>query len=261
MDVEKGQESGAQVILRLQDVGKDYGRTRALDNVTFDAQAGEFVVLLGPNGAGKSTLVQLVTGLVTADRGRLSLLGHDMARDPLTALARLGVVFQSQTLDLELTVLANLRYHADLHGLPRAKSDPRITELLCQYDLESLAKTRVRKLSGGNRRRVELVRALLHRPAILLMDEATNGLDPLARHALLADIHRLVREEGLCVIWATHVVDEVEQAHRLVLLNKGQLIYNGSPRALSDVTDPAALREKIIALLGQDMADRLRHAL
>src|SRR5262249_61557770 len=155
---------------------KTYGPVRAVDGVNLLAKSGEFVALLGPNGAGKTTLFQLLSGLFAADSGRIEVMGHDMARDPVPALARLGIVFQQPTLDLELTVTANLLFHAGLHGIAREVAQPRIERELSRLGLAARAHDKAAQLSGGNRRRIELARALLHEPRLLLMDEPTVGL-------------------------------------------------------------------------------------
>src|ERR1700734_1414719 len=167
--------------LLLDIVVKTYGAIRAVDGVSLQASAGEFIALLGPNGAGKSTLFQLLSGLFVADFGRIESNGPDMRRDPVPALAVLGIVFQQPTLDLELTVTGNLLFHAGLHGIPRAVAKTRIEAELARLGLAERAHDKTIQLSGGNRRRVELARALLHEPRVLLMDEATVGLDPAGR--------------------------------------------------------------------------------
>src|SRR5215470_17795033 len=171
--------------LLLDQVVKSYGTVRALDGVSLTAKAGEFIALLGPNGAGKSTLFQLLSGLFLPDSGRIEVMGHDMSRDPVPALAKLGIVFQQPTLDLELTVAGNLLFHAGLHGIPRAVAKTRIETELVRLGLAECARHKTIQLSGGNRRRIELARALLHEPRVLLMDEATVGLDPASRSDLL----------------------------------------------------------------------------
>src|ERR1700746_4125794 len=161
--------------LLLDHVVKSYGPIRAVNGVSFVARPGEFIALLGPNGAGKSTLFQLLSGLFVPDSGRIEVMGHDMTRDAVPALARLGIVFQQPTLDLELSVTSNLLFHAGLHGIPRSIAKPRIEAELARLGLADRAHDKASQLSGGNRRRVELARALLHEPRILLMDEATVG--------------------------------------------------------------------------------------
>ena len=175
---------GAPALL-LDNVVKTYGAIRAVDGVSFKASAGEFIALLGPNGAGKTTLFQLLSGLFVPDSGRIEVMGHDMLRDPVPALAKLGIVFQQPTLDLELTVTGNLLFHAGLHGIARAVAKTRIEAELARLGLAERAHDKTIQLSGGNRRRVELARALLHEPRVLLMDEATVGLDPASRGDLL----------------------------------------------------------------------------
>ena len=218
-------------LLDVRAVHKSYGRVAALNGVSFGVMPGEFVALLGPNGAGKSTLFQLLTGLFNADRGSVRVCGHDMGCTPVAALARIGVVFQQSTLDLDLTVEASLRFHARLHGIDRSTTTERISEVLARVGLDGQNRTRARALSGGNRRKVELARALLHRPAVLLMDEATVGLDPASRHQLLTEVLAL-RSGGVSVLWASHLVDEAEAADRVLILHRGRLLAEGPPAQL-----------------------------
>src|SRR5215211_1200200 len=218
--------------LLLENVVKSYGPIRAVDGVSLQARAGEFIALLGPNGAGKSTLFQLLSGLFTADSGRIEVMGHDMARDPVPALARLGIVFQQPTLDLELTVTANLMFHAGLHGLSRAAASARIEAELTRLGLADRAHDKVAQLSGGSRRRVELARALLHEPQLLLMDEPTVGLDPQSRSDLIKLILSMRRERDVAVLWATHLCDEVPDADRVVVLHRGKVLADTTPAEL-----------------------------
>jgi ABC-2 type transport system ATP-binding protein len=237
-------------VLACRDVSKRYGRTQALDAVSLRVAAGEMVALLGPNGAGKTTLFQLLTGLFVADSGTVEVLGADMRREPVRALSQLGVVFQQPALDLNLTVRASLRFHADLHGLPPAVSRPRIDSLLERFGLAESAGKVARALSGGNRRKVELLRALLHEPKLLLMDEATVGLDPASRAQLLAEVLRAREERGLGVLWATHLVDEAQRAQRVVVLHKGKVLFDGTPAGLCKAQGQDSLQEAFLRITG-----------
>ncbi len=244
-----GAETTVAAVLRVEAAEKSYGPRKALKGVSLAVGRGEFVALLGPNGAGKSTLFQLLTGLFNADRGRVEVCGCDIRRDAITALAGIGVVFQQATLDLDLSVEANLRFHARLHGMAGRDATARIAEALAQLGLAERAGDKVRELSGGNRRKVELARALLHRPRVLLMDEATVGLDPASRRQLLDQVLAL-REDGVGVLWATHLVDEAEAADRVIVLHQGKILAEGTPAALVAQAGTGTLAEAFLAMTG-----------
>jgi ABC-2 type transport system ATP-binding protein len=216
-------------MLKLDHLTQRYGSRVALDALSFVVARGKFVVLLGPNGAGKSTLFQVLTGLFAADAGDVEVGGWSMRRHARRALAQVGVVFQQHSLDLDLSVERNLRFHADLHGLPRAVAAGRVAEEAARFRLAADLGRPVRELSGGSRRKVELVRALLHRPALLLMDEANVGLDPQSRRDLIAAMHEEVRTRGTTVLWATHLVAEADGADRVLVLHEGRLLADGTP--------------------------------
>jgi len=234
--------------LLLDDVVKTYGAVRALGGVSLRARAGEFLALLGPNGAGKTTLFQLLSGLFVADSGRIAVMGHDMRRDPVPALAQLGIVFQQPTLDLELTVMGNLLFHAGLHGIPRGVARARIEKELARLGLADQAHRKTAQLSGGNRRRVELARALLHAPRLLLMDEPTVGLDPASRGDLLKLILALRTERSVAVLWATHLCDEVTDADRVVVLHRGKVLADTTPAGLVGSADTATIEQAFLKL-------------
>ena len=215
-------------LLQARDLHKSYAGKPALQGVSLQLFPGEVVALLGPNGSGKSTLMQLLTGLFSPDSGHIEVLGFNMRTHASRALAGLGVVFQQTALDLDLSVQANLLFHTDLHGVPRRIARSRITEALADMALDGQAGAVVRSLSGGTRRKVELVRALLHRPRVLLMDEATVGLDPGSRHQLLATVRKLATESQVAVLWATHLMEEIEVADRLLFLQCGTVRFDGS---------------------------------
>ena len=236
--------------LLLDNVVKTYGATRAVDGVSLRAMAGDFVALLGPNGAGKTTLFQLLSGLFVPDSGRIAVMGHDMRRDPVPALAELGIVFQQPTLDLELTVMGNLLFHAGLHGIPRAVAKVRIEKELARLGLANDAHRKTAQLSGGNRRRVELARALLHEPRLLLMDEPTVGLDPASRGDLLKLILELRAERSVAVLWATHLCDEVTDADRVVVLHRGKVLADATPAGLVASAGAATVEQAFLKLTG-----------
>jgi ABC-2 type transport system ATP-binding protein len=236
-------------LLTAQNLHKAYNGKPALKGVNVALQAGEMLALLGPNGAGKSTLLQLLTGLFSPDQGTIVVMGHDMQRHPSRALASLGVVFQQSALDMDLSVMANLLFHTDLHGLPRAVARQRIADGLAAMGLGDQAKAVVRSLSGGTRRKVELVRALLHEPAVLLMDEATVGLDPASRQHLLDTVRGLCRTRGMAVLWATHLIEEVKVADRLMLLHQGTVRFDGSIDAFMQASQGGDFQTEVLRAL------------
>lgn len=236
-------------VLECRKLGKSFGASKALVDVSLQVAPGELVALLGPNGAGKSTLFQILTGLFVADSGEVEVLGVDMRRKPVAALARLGIVFQQMALDLNLSVRANLLFHADLHGLPRSQSQSRIDALLQRFGLLGQQHALARVLSGGNRRKVELLRALLHEPQLLLMDEATVGLDPQSRTQLLDAVVELTQTQNLGVLWATHLVEEAERAQRVVVLHKGKVLFNGSANLLCTQQNCSGLEAAFLQLI------------
>ena len=238
-------------VLEVRGLTKSYRPLKALDEVSLAVAEGEFVGLLGPNGAGKTTLFQILSGLFVADGGSVHVLGHDIRHSATTALAGIGVVFQQPTLDLDLSVLANLRFSARLHGLPRARRRERIEAELERLDLSERADAPARHLSGGNRRRVELARALVHEPSVLLMDEATVGLDPASRRQLLDYVLDLRRERGVGVLWATHLVDEVERADRVVILHRGRVLDAGAPDEVVARAGATGIGEAFLAMTGK----------
>ena len=219
--------ANAPAALEVAALSHSFGGRKVLDDASFEVHPGDFSVLLGLNGAGKTPLFALVTRLYHANRGRISVFGADMRRHPGAALARIGVVFQQPTLDLDLTVEQNLFYHAALHGLSRAAAAPRIAAEVERVGLSARGRDRVRLLSGGQRRRVELARALIHDPALLLLDEPTVGLDIESRQFLLDHVRGLCAARSLAVLWATHLIDEAAGDARVIVLHKGRVLADG----------------------------------
>ncbi len=221
------QDPAEMPALSIAGISHSYGARRALIDISFTVAPASFTALLGLNGAGKSTLFSLVTRLFGIQAGRISIFGHDISREPSEALRLLGVVFQPRTLDLDLSVKQNLLYHAALHGISRREAGLRSLELLTRIGLADRAGSKVRDLSGGQMRRLEIARALLHRPRLLLLDEPTVGLDVKARADILTHVRQLVSEQGIGVLWATHLFDEIIASDDLVVLHQGRMLARG----------------------------------
>jgi ABC-2 type transport system ATP-binding protein len=218
--------------LAVEGLSHKIGGRTILDQVNIAVPAGQFVVLLGQNGAGKTTLFSLVTRLYTAQVGAIRIFGRDLRKESSVALSQLGVVFQQRALDPDLSAHQNLWYHAALHGMPWGTARKRIAEELARVGLAAHAKRKVRGFSGGEARRVEIARALLHNPRLLLCDEATVGLDIRSRADIMADVRGLVRDRGLTVFWATHLIDEVQPDDRTVILHQGKVLNQGPAREI-----------------------------
>ena len=228
--------------LDVDNVSHAFGARLALDGVSLSVAEASFTVLLGLNGAGKSTLFSLITRLYATRRGRISIFGHDVAREPGAALRRLGVVFQSRALDVDISLRQNLVYHAALHGIGGARAHALAEEALQRVGLADRARDKVAALSGGQMRRVEIARALLHRPKLLLLDEPTVGLDVKARADILARVRALLAEEGVGVLWATHLIDEVGPDDRVVVLHEGRVLARGPVAEVVAATGETTIR-------------------
>ena len=236
--------------LDVSAVSHRYGQKQALSDVSFSIPPGRFTVLLGLNGAGKTTLFSLISHLYDTRHGGIRIFGHDIRREAGEALRRLGIVFQARTLDLDLSVCQNLCYHAALHGIGRADALSRIAELLAQIGMSDRLHDKARSLSGGQMRRIEIVRALLHRPPLLLLDEATVGLDIQSRADILASIRGLVTSDGIAVFWATHLIDEVEDSDQVVILDKGKVLAEGRVADVIQASGADDIRQAFSALSG-----------
>lgn len=216
--------------LLVENVSHRFGKVEALRNVSFTVPKGAFTALLGVNGAGKTTLFSLITRLYDSTSGRIEVAGFDARRQPGQALSRLGVVFQSRALDLDLSLRQNLLYHAALHGIARREATRRIAEVLELVDLADKQEVKAKALSGGQQRRAEIARSLIHRPDLLLLDEAAAGLDARARQDVLKVVRRLIAEEGVSTLWATHIFDEVATDDPVVILHRGAVLAQGQAR-------------------------------
>ena len=243
-------EASRTPALSVERVSHSYGQRKALDDVSFTVPQGSFTALLGPNGAGKSTLFSLITRLFNVRHGAIQILGFDLNDEPGEALRRLGVVFQARTLDLDLSISQNLIYHAALHGLPASAAKKRIGEILATSELHSRLKEKARNLSGGQLRSIEIVRAFMHRPRLILLDEPTVGLDVRSRAAILTEVRRLVRDEGVSVLWATHLIDEIDQDDRVVVLHQGAVRAEGLVQQIVEAERAKSIGDAFTRLTG-----------
>lgn len=234
--------------LEVLGVSHAFGRVEALREVSLVVPRGRFVALLGVNGAGKTTLFSLVTRLYDNTSGLIRVAGHDLRRAPGQALARLGVVFQTRALDSDLTVAQNLAYHAALHGIARATARARTEEVLAQVGLSDKVKAKVAALSGGQQRRAEIARALMNRPDLLLLDEATTGLDVRSRREVLALVRGLTGQ-GVSVLWATHILDEIAPEDDVCILHQGAVLAQG---IAGDLAGEEGLTRAFLALTGAE---------
>jgi len=225
--------------LEVSGLSFDFGANPALVDVGFSVDAGRFKVLLGPNGAGKTTLFSLITRLFDSSAGCIKVNGADLRKDSLKALARMGVVFQAPTLDLDLSVRQNLMYHAALHGMDKVDALDQMEEELARLEMAERSDEKIRQLNGGHRRRVEIARALMHRPRLLLLDEPTVGLDVPTRFDIVEHVHRLVRDDGIAVLWATHLIDEIYDDDEVIILHQGRVRADGT-------------RSEVVATTGMD---------
>jgi ABC-2 type transport system ATP-binding protein len=222
----------APVAVALAGLAYAYGPRQALADLSLEIPAGEIFAVLGPNGGGKTTLFRLLSTLVPPQRGNATIFGYDLRRDPVEIRRRLGVVFQSPSLDRKLTVAENIRLQAALYGLRGKEVSRRMDDLLARFGLADRAGDLTERLSGGLRRRVELAKSLIHAPDLLLLDEPSTGLDPAARIELWNYLTQLRETEGTTVLLTTHYLDEADGADRLLILNEGRLVALGAPDEL-----------------------------
>jgi ABC-2 type transport system ATP-binding protein len=234
--------------LSVVGVSHSYGQRRALDNVSLTVPQGEFTAVLGLNGAGKTTLLSLITRLFDTKHGSISVLGYRIDREPSEALRRLGVVFQARTLDLDLSVIDNLLFHAALHGIGGREARRRATAALLDVGIADRQKDKARNLSGGQMRRVEIARSLLHEPRLLVLDEPTVGLDIASKVAIVTHVRKLVRERGVGVLWTTHLLDEIEPDDNILVLHLGKPLAQGIVRDVVAASGKDTLRAAFTAL-------------
>ena len=249
--------------LEVSGLKHQYGDRESLRGLSFSVAPGDLFVLLGPNGGGKTTLFRIISTLLRPTAGTVEVFGVNVAERPAEARQRMGVVFQSPAVDPWLTVLENLRCHGMLYGLAGHPLARGIERALERFGLSPRASDRVSTLSGGLRRRVEIAKALLPEPSLLVLDEPSSGLDPVARRDLLQELRRLRDDAGTTVVLTTHIMEEAAVAGRVGILHEGQLVAIGAPSDLTDaiggdiltieaVGDPAALQARLRDRFGLD---------
>ena len=221
-------------LIEVENLSHTYGDRQALANVTFSISRGEIFGFLGPNGGGKTTLFKILSTLIPVTDGTVSLLGHNLSRDSSVVRKHVGVVFQQPSLDLKLTVTENLRHHGHLYGVWGKELRRQIRAVLDQLEIGDRARDRVETLSGGLRRRVELAKAILHQPDLLLLDEPSTGLDPGARRNVREYLRHLRDKNGITIVLTTHILEEADGCDLVGILNEGRLIALGKPDELKD---------------------------
>jgi ABC-2 type transport system ATP-binding protein len=242
-------------IISVENIVHRYDRRTALDGVSFEVRRAELFGLLGPNGSGKTTLFRILSTLMVPTGGRAVILGSDVATDPSALRRKIGVVFQAQSIDRKLTAAENLWHQGHLYGLHGPALKSRMAEMLARVGLADRAQEKAETFSGGMQRRLELAKGLLHRPAVLLLDEPTTGLDPGARRDLWQYLAILRDQEQVTVIVTTHLMEEAERCDRLAILSEGKLVALGTPAELKqeiggdvillDTPNPEALAERL----------------
>ena len=243
-------------IVQIKNLTHSYGERIALNNLNLSIHPGEIFGFLGPNGSGKTTLFRILSTLLPVRDGNVSILGLDLKTRREAIRRQIGIVFQSPSLDKQLTATENLRHQGHLYGLSGKDLEKRIDEMLSRVGLSERPREYVSTFSGGMRRRVELAKGLLHRPRLLLLDEPCTGLDPGARIDLWRYLHEIREKDGVTILVTTHLMDEAEHCNRLAIMDLGKLIACDTPAILKDqiggdvitltAEDPAALRRAIV---------------
>ena len=226
--------SERKTIIQIEHLSKSFGDLKAVDDLSFNVKEGELFAFLGVNGAGKSTTISIMCGQQTKDSGKVFIGGKDLDESTEGIKREFGVVFQNSVLDKALSVRDNLRYRAALYGITGAVFEKRLAELAELLDFADLMKRTVGKLSGGQRRRIDIARALLHSPEILILDEPTTGLDPQTRKLLWGAVSRLRKEQNMTVFLTTHDMEEAADADYVIILDSGRIVAEGTPLQLKN---------------------------
>ena len=246
----------ATVMIKVHNLRKSFGAVQAVRNISFEVRAGELFGFLGPNGAGKTTTIKMLTTLLAPTSGSIRVDGLDPVTDPKAVRHRIGIVFQDNSLDTDLTAYENLELHAVLFGVPKRVFAERARVLLERFELWDRRRQPSKNLSGGLQRRLEIARALLHAPRILFLDEPTVGLDPQSRHQLWTQVRSLNQTQGMTVFLTTHQMEEAAQlVQRIVVIDHGSIVAQGSPAELMRQTRCQSLEQAFLALTGAAVRD------
>jgi ABC-2 type transport system ATP-binding protein len=243
-------------MIKVENLSKQFGEVTAVDDISFEVEAGEIFAFLGPNGAGKTTTIKMLTTLLRPTGGTINIDGIDPATQPNEVRKRFGIVFQDPSLDQELTAYENMEIHGILYHVPRKTRHERTEMLLKLFELWDRRKAYVKEFSGGMKRRLEIARGFLHTPKILFLDEPTLGLDPQSRNQMWTQIRRMNESEKVTVFLTTHYMDEAERvAERLAVIDHGKIVAQGSPQELREQTGTDSLEGAFLALTGSSIRD------
>ena len=243
-------------IIEVKNLTKKYKDFVAVDNIDFEVKKGEIFAFLGPNGAGKTTTIKILTTLLEPTSGQISLNGFSPIKDQAKVRKSFGIVFQDSSLDEELTVWENMEFHGVLYQVPKALRRQRIDELLKFVELYDRRHDLVKTFSGGQKRRLEIARGLLHHPKIFFLDEPTLGLDPQTRNHIWSYIQNLNQKEGITVFFTTHYMEEAERvASKVAIIDHGKILIQGSPKELIEKSGKKNLEEAFIDLTGRDIRE------
>ena len=222
------------MIIEIENLKKSFKEVKAVDAISFNVKAGELFAFLGVNGAGKSTTINIISGVLRKDGGAVKVCGYDIDSHSDVVKSKIGIVFQNSVLDKKLTVYENLKYRANLYGIFGAQFKERLDEMCKLLDLKDILKRPLAKLSGGQKRRIDIARALIHKPQLLILDEPTTGLDPKTRITVWNVIDKLRKESGLTVFLTTHYMEEAAVADYVVILDAGKKVAEGTPHELKN---------------------------
>ncbi len=229
-------KNGGNFALKIDHLVKSYGGgVCAVDDISFSVEKGSLFAFLGVNGAGKSTTINIICSILPKDGGKIYVDGHDLDEDSVEIKRQIGIVFQSSVLDKDLTVRQNLDIRTSFYGLTKEEKKKNITEIIDLLELQPILNQKIRTLSGGQMRRVDIARAMVHKPKLLILDEPTTGLDPKTRLAVWSLINKIRQETGMTVFLTTHYLEEAEKAMEVVIMNKGRIIAQGTPNALKNM--------------------------